>query len=184
MLASEAWVPLAEVARAHGVAGELRVRPYNQDSTLLLELERVLVRRRIEDGGQDAGVEMFVEGARWANGAILMKLRSVDDRDAAEGLRAAVVCARRGDFPDADEGEFYACDVEGARVVVEGPDGPARDLGFVRELRTYPSTAVLVVEAGDGGPPWEIPLVEAFVRRVDVDANLVTLATVEGLERG
>ena len=179
MLASEAWVPLAEVARAHGVVGELRVRPYNQDSNLLLEQRRVLVRRSGE-----AGTEMIVEGARWANGAILMKLESVDDRDAAEQLRTAIVCVRRGDFPDAGEGEFYACDVEGARVVVEAPEGQPRDFGFVRELRTYPSTAVLVVDAGDGGPPWEVPLVESFVRRVDVGANLVTLATVEGLERG
>ncbi len=44
MLAAGAWVPLAEVARPHGVRGELRLRPYNGDSDLLLGLDEVLVR--------------------------------------------------------------------------------------------------------------------------------------------
>ncbi len=44
MLAPDAWVPLAEVARPHGVRGELRLRPYNQDSDVLLDLDEVAVR--------------------------------------------------------------------------------------------------------------------------------------------
>ena len=31
-LAAEAWVPLAEIARPHGVRGELRLRLFNRDS--------------------------------------------------------------------------------------------------------------------------------------------------------
>jgi 16S rRNA processing protein RimM len=168
-------VPLAEVMRPHGVRGEVRLRPFNRDSDLLLDVEEVLVRFR--EGDEQ---EVSVDGARRANDAILMKLHSVDDRDRAEELRGAFLCVRRESFPPAGEGEFYACDLEGARVVVEG-DGA--ELGRVSELRTYPSVDVLVVTAADGGKPWEVPLVEAFVRSVDTAAGLVTLATVEGLER-
>src|ERR1019366_6319010 len=44
MLAPDAWVPLAEVMRPHGVQGELRLRLFNKDSDLLLGLDEVLVR--------------------------------------------------------------------------------------------------------------------------------------------
>jgi len=174
-LAAEAWVPLAEVARPHGVRGELRLRLFNRDSDLLLELDEVLV--RLPDGEEH---EVSVESARRANDAILMRLFSVDDRDRAEGLRGAVVCARRRDFPPLEDGEFYACDVEGARVVLEGAEG---EVGRVRTLRTYPTTHVLVVDAADGGRPWEVPLVHEVVRAVDVAAGVVTLATLAGVER-
>jgi ribosomal 30S subunit maturation factor RimM len=53
----------------------------------------------------------------------------------------------------------------------------------VTELKTYPTVDVLVVTAGDGGRPWEVPLVEAVVQKVDLDAGEVTLATLEGVER-
>ena len=158
--------------------GELRLRLFNRDSDLLLELDEVLV--RMPDGEEH---EVSVESARRANDAILMRLFSVDGRDSAEALRGAVVCARRRDFPPLDEGEFYACDVEGARVVLEGAEGAQSEVGRVRTLRTYPTTHVLVVDAADGGRPWEVPLVSEVVRAVDVASGVVTLATLTGVER-
>jgi 16S rRNA processing protein RimM len=175
MLAGDAWVPLAEVARPHGVRGELRVRPFNRDSDLLLELDEVLV--RFPDGEQQ---EVSIDGARRANEAILLKLHSVDDRDQAIELRGALLCGRRGDFPPLEAGEFYACDVEGARVVAGADE---RELGRVVELRSYPSVDVLVVSASDGGRPWEVPLVETIVQRVDAEGGIVVLQTLEGVER-
>jgi 16S rRNA processing protein RimM len=175
MLAPDAWVPLAQVARPHGVRGELRCSPFNRDSDLLLELDEVLV--RFPEGDEQ---EVSVDAARRANDAILLKLHSVDDRDRAAELRGALVCARRGEFPPLEPGEFYACDIEGARVVAEDPE---RELGRVMELRTYPSVDVLIVAAADGGRPWEVPLVEAIVQRVDVASGIVVLSSFDGLER-
>ncbi|HEX8796437.1 MAG TPA: ribosome maturation factor RimM [Polyangiaceae bacterium] len=175
MLSPEAWVPLGEVARPHGVRGEVRVQSYNRDSDLLLELDEVLV--RFPEGDEQ---EVSVDGARRANDAILVKLHAVDDRDKAAELRGAKLCARRGDFPALEPGEFYACDVEGARVV--GPTG--EEMGHVTELKAYPTVDVLVVKATDGGRPWEVPLVDAVVAAVDLGAATVTLASLEGVERG
>ena len=180
MLAADVWVPLAEIARAHGVRGEVRLRPFNRDSDLLFQLDEVLVRRR--DGKEHA---MHVEWARPANDAVLMKLSSLSDRDGAIELRGALVCARRGSFPPLGDGEFYACDVEGASVVVEEDSrGSPREIGRVRVLESGPSADVLVVDALDGGQPWQVPLVSHVVRSVDVSHGVVTLVTLEGVERG
>jgi 16S rRNA processing protein RimM len=157
------------------VRGEVRVQPYNRDSDLLLELEEVLV--RFPEGDEQ---EVSVDTARRTNDAILVKLHSVDDRDRAAELRGAKLCARRGNFPALAPGEFYACDVEGARVVT--PTG--EELGRVTELRRYPTVDVLVVKATDGGRPWEVPLVDAVVAAIELDAGTVRLATLEGVERG
>ncbi len=178
MLADDAWVPLAEVARPHGVRGELRLRLYNRDSDLLLEQDEVLI--RFADGEEQ---EVSVDGARRADDAILLKLFSVDDRNRAEELRGAVVCVRRGAFPAPLPGEFYACDVEGARVFVEQDGAAPRELGRVTAMRAYPANDVLEVAAADGGRPWEVPLVDAVVRSVDVAEGVVTLVTMEGVER-
>jgi 16S rRNA processing protein RimM len=177
VLADDAWVPLAEIARPHGVRGELRLRLYNSDSDLLMDQDEVLL--RFPEGDEQ---EVSVDNARRADDAILMKLHSVDGRDRAEELRGVVVCIRRGAFPPAEPGEFYACDIEGARVVVE-EDGETRELGKVTAMHPYPSMDILVVAAADGGRAWEVPLVEAVVRSVDIEAGLVTVFTMVGVER-
>lgn len=170
---ADAWVPLAEIARPHGVRGEVRLRLFNRASDTLLEQEEVLV--RLPDGEEH---EVSVEKARRADDAILMKLYSVDDRDRADDLRGALVCVRRRDFPPLEEGEFYAVDVVGAEVRVDG----AR-IGTVKEIVTYPSVEAVLVGADDGAGDWEVPLTEAFVERVDVPSKRVDLVTLEGLER-
>jgi 16S rRNA processing protein RimM len=176
--APDDWVPLAVVGRPHGVRGEVRAHPFDRDSDLLLELDEVLV-RFVEGERKGEEHEVSIDGARGTNDAILVKLHAVDDRNAAEELRGAQLCVKRRDFPPIDEGEFYACDVVGARVVAE-VEGRDEEIGVLKELMTYPSVDVFLVEGVRGR--WEVPVVEAYVASVDVEAGLVRLRTLEGLE--
>lgn len=166
------WVPLAEIARPHGVRGELRLKLYNKDSDTLLAQDEVLV--RLPDGAEH---EVSVDTARRADDAILMKLHSVDDRDRAEELRGAVLCVRRRDFPPLAEGEFYEVDVVGAEARLEG-----RRIGEVVGILAYPSVSAVRIRDEEGGF-WEVPLVDAFVARVSPAEKLVELVTLEGVER-
>ncbi|MBX3189388.1 MAG: 16S rRNA processing protein RimM [Labilithrix sp.] len=169
----EQWVPLAEVARPHGVRGELRLRLFNKAGDTLLGQDEVLV--RMPDGEEH---EVSVERARRADDAILMKLYSVDDRDRAEDLRGALVCVQRKEFPDPEPGEFYAVDVVGAEVRLRG-----ERVGSVAEIVTYPSVEVMLVHADDGEGDWEVPLTEIYIAKVDVESKLVELHTLDDVER-
>jgi 16S rRNA processing protein RimM len=162
------FVPLAEVARPHGVRGEVRLRLFNADSDMLLDRDEVIV--QMPDGKQR---EASVDGARRADKTILLKLRLVDDRDRAEQLRGAMVGVRRCDLPALDEGEMYACDVEGAEVKL----GAAR-VGVVERLEEYPTSCILVVRMDDGTSV-DVPFIHALIKDVDVEAHVVTLHALE-----
>ena len=164
-------VPLAEVARPHGVAGELRLKVYNPASDLLLR--RPPVTLRLPDGSTR---EARIAAARPVDKAILIRLDGVTDRNAAETLRGAEVCVPRASLPPPEEGEFYAWDVEGASAVLTSGE----PVGKVVELISYPTCDVLVVERPDG-ERIEVPLVAAYVARVDAAAGVVEIHTLEGL---
>ena len=174
MVSPDEWIPLAEVARPHGVRGELRLKLFNKDSDVLLQQDEVLV--RLADGESH---EVSVDTARRADDAILMKLFSVDDRDRADELRGALICAKREAFPPLGDGEFYVCDAKGAQVVT--CDGVA--VGTVKDVQNYPTVDALVVKAADGGKDWEIPLVDVFIASIDLGAGEIALRTLEGLDR-
>lgn len=164
------YVPLAAVARPHGIQGELRLKLYNDESDLLLA--KPAIRLRME-GGEER--EVRITTVRAANKALLVRFEGVSDRDAAEALRGAELCVPRDSFPPLDAGEFYACDVEGALAVLPGGE----EIGRVVELRSYPTCSVLVVSRASGD--LEIPLVDAYVTEVDVDAGVVRVGTLDGL---
>jgi 16S rRNA processing protein RimM len=173
MIDLDAWVALAEIARPHGVRGEVRLKLFNRASNVLLERDEVLV--RMPDGEEH---EVSVDRARRADDAILMKLYSVDDRDRADELRGALVCVRRRDFPEADEGEFYTIDVIGAEARMNG-----EPLGVVVDVAQYPTLEGLVVRAADGQGDWEIPLTETYIGKVDLEGRVVEVLTLDELER-
>jgi len=165
-------VPLAEVARPHGIAGELRLKVYNLDSDLLLRRPPVLL--RLSDGTER---QATFSAAREVDKALLVRVVGVDDRNAAEALRGAQVCVPRASLPPPAEGEFYAWDLEGAQAVLTSGE----TVGRVTELASYPTCDVLIVER-EGGQRLEVPLVEAYVARIDADCGVVELVTVEGLD--
>ena len=164
------WVALAEVARPHGVRGEVRLNLFNAESDLLLEMDEVLV--RLPDGKEH---EVSIDHARRADKTILLKLHSVDDRDRAEEIRGATICVPREKFPPLEDGEFYACDVEGAEVKLQN----AR-IGVVERLAEYPTTHALVVKKDDGASI-EVPLTEAYVEKIDTEGRVVVLKSIEDL---
>lgn len=164
------WIPLAEIARPHGVVGELRLRLFNADSDLLLEVDEVLL--RLKTGEEH---EVSVDRARRADDAILMRLHSVNDRNRADELRGALVCVRRADFPPLEEDEFYVGDVIGAEVLLA--DAP---FGVVKDYRNYPSVDVFVVDTEAG--VYEVPNREGYVLWIDVPGRQIALESIEGLE--
>ena len=169
----DAWVPLAEIARPHGVRGEVRLKLFNTASDVLLEQDEVLV--RLVSGEEH---EVSVEAARRADDAILMKLYSVDDRDRADELRGARICVRRRDFPPLEEGEFYTVDIIGAEARMGG-----ERLGEVTEILSYPTLEAILVRPDDGKGLWEIPLNETYVGAIDTAARTVEVLTLDELER-
>jgi 16S rRNA processing protein RimM len=157
-------IAVGYVARAHGVRGELRVHTHDPDSTTLFDVERVFI----------GGVEREVQSARpAAQGAVLLVVTGVEDRDAAEALKGQAVEVRREDVPLA-EGEFLVADLRGCAVFDEG--GAA--LGEIVELLHGPQD-LLVIHGDDGERI--LPLVAELVVSVDVAARRVVVVLPEDL---
>lgn len=170
-MTSRRLIPVAEVARAHGIQGEVRLKIYHEGSDLLAH--RPTLRLRMPDGEERSAQ---IASLRDANKAALARFVGVADRTSAEALRGAVLLVPRDEFPPLEEGEFYACDIEGARAVL--PSG--EEVGRVEGLAEYPTCDVLIIDRGDRGR-LEVPLLEQFVEAVDASAGVIRLLTIEGL---
>jgi 16S rRNA processing protein RimM len=169
-------IELGRVSRPHGLRGEIEVRLYWPESTALLEAETVVLSPPGATGAEGAQRICRVRYARATPKGVLLCLHEVADRDAAEALKGWAVSLERTVMPPLEPGEYYLCDTVGADVL--GPDGTR--IGKVGALRLYPSVDALLIEREDGGQA-EQPLVEHFVREVDVVQKRIVLASLEGL---
>jgi 16S rRNA processing protein RimM len=164
-------VELAAVVRAHGLRGELLLKPFNPESELLKEVTRVVLKLR--EGGQR---EFTVTRGHIHGNNVILGLAEVRDRDAAEALRGSVVCVRREDFPELAEDEHYLVDLVG----LEARDADGKIVGRVADVIVYPSVSCLLVENEDGQT--EVPHTERYVGAVDMESRVITLAHLDELD--
>jgi 16S rRNA processing protein RimM len=153
------------VARAHGVRGELRVHLHAADSTALDDARELTI----------GGRAFRVTGRRAVQGAWLLTVEGVADKDAADALAGQAVEVDRADIA-LDEGEFLVADLPGCQAF--SPDGAA--LGRVHRVQHGPQD-LLVLRDDDARVERLVPLVGEFLVEVDIAGKRIVLELPEGL---
>ncbi|MFT3922597.1 MAG: ribosome maturation factor RimM [Myxococcales bacterium] len=164
-------VELAAVVRAHGLRGELSLKPFNPESELLRELEQIVLKQ--PDGTTRS---YAVRGARGHADQLILALEGVTDRNTSEALRGSLVCVPRSALPEPEEGEVYLVDLVG----LEARDAQGAAFGRVEDIVQYPSIACLLVK-GEGGA-WEVPDTERYLVEIDVEAGFVVVDHLDELD--
>lgn len=163
------YVALGAVTRPHGIRGELKVKVFNPDSSLLASQRTV--RMVMPD---DSVREVTVRQRREVPGGLIVRLEGVDDRDAAEALRGARFEVSRSELGPTEEGEYFVVDLVGCRAMVGD-----ETIGEVVDVIEYPTCEALVIQRPDGRV--EIPMLEVYVGEVDVAGRRIEIKSLEGL---
>jgi 16S rRNA processing protein RimM len=163
-------IRIGRVVKAHGLTGELEIRPDWPESTGLLEASQVVLEGA--DGERETHV---VTRSRQTPKGVLMLLAGITDRTAAEARRGYTVNVPRTALPSLEEGEYYLCDLVGLEVL--GGEG---SLGRVVEVQMYPSVDAIVIESVTGERS-EQPLLDEWVDEVDLKSGRILLKSLGGL---
>ena len=129
-------IPLAAVAGAHGIKGEVRLKLFSDSSESLALHSKLFV------GGEPRRLLAVRDGGKFA----VARFEGVTDRTAAEALRGSLVEVDRDDLPPLEEGEYYHADLIGLPCV----DREGRALGSVIAVENFGAGDLLEVETPDG----------------------------------
>ena len=161
-MAPEALIALGEIVNTHATHGELRVRLFNPDSTVLTRGSTVVLRR---DGEQQ---QRRIVTLRPHKHFLLLTFEGCDSMNAAQTLIGCEVCVREDELPPAGPDEVYHYQLLGMTVVTTG----GTEIGVVTEVIPIGSSDVCVVRAGT--QEHLIPLIADVVRHVDhADKRLI-----------
>lgn len=163
-------VAIAKIARPRGIRGEVIADLLTDFPERFEGLKAVTA--VLPDGERR---ELEIDGLRFQNGRILLKLAGIDSIETAESLRDAEICIAESDAVELEDGEFYDWQLEGC--VVETAEG--KSLGKVREVMRTGGTDILVVTSGE--KEYLIPFAEAICTDVDIEKKIVRVDPPEGL---
>jgi len=168
------FLDVGRVTGLHGVRGKIKVAAFSGDPSGVLAAKTL----RLSGGRGTApgrASDYEVVTAQRAGGCAVFALSGIDTVEAAEALVKAVVSVRHDELPPLPEDEFYWVDAVGCLVV----DESGAPLGEVVAVEPGAAYDFLVVRR-PGGEDGYLPVVEAFLREVDMAARRIVASPPEG----
>ncbi|MDY7231591.1 ribosome maturation factor RimM [Hyalangium rubrum] len=165
---------LGYVARAHGIRGEVAVRPFDPGSETLDAVERVRVRTK---SGEER--DLKIESVRPTPKEDIIAFEGVKGREASEALVGSTVFVYREDLEPPAEGEYFQGDLVGLSAV----DEAGQELGKVVEVWATGEVPNLVIRA-PGKPELVVPFADDFVPSVDMPGGKIVIRPPEFLDAG
>jgi len=159
------WIPVGRVTRTHGLKGELKFFPADQDDLVVQNDQQIRL-----------GETTFkIKSVRGVKSPFIVKFEGVDSIEAAQSLSGQEVLVAKEDFESLPEGEYYRFEIEGLKAF----DDTGKYYGVIEEIIATGSNDVYVVR-GDG-KEWLVPMIDSVVQNIDLEEGKLVFHCVEGL---
>lgn len=158
------------ITTTHGVRGEVKVFPTTDDARRFDDCDEVILVTKKEQ------MTLHVERVRYFKNLVIVKFKEFNDINQVEGFRKCDIMVTREHAVPLEEGEFFLCDIIGAKVVEED-DTP---IGTVTDVMETGANDVFVIQTEDGKEVL-FPSIPECIRKVDVENQVVVAHIMPGL---
>ena len=159
------WIPVGRVTRTHGLKGELKFFPADQDDLVVQKDQQIRL-----------GETTFkIKSVRGVKSPFIVKFEGVDSIEAAQSLSGQEVLVAKEDFESLPEGEYYRFEIEGLKAF----DDTGKYYGVIEEIIATGSNDVYVVRWD--GKEWLVPMIDSVVQNIDLEEGKLIFHCVEGL---
>ena len=165
--APENKVLMAVIGAAHGIRGEVRVKPFGDDPLSFTDYGVL----ETADGSR----RFTVSKARVQKTVVVTKFKEIGDRNAAEALNGLELYIPRDRLPETEEDEFYHSDLIGMDAV----DADGNPVGKVVMVQNFGAGDLLELRPARGRS-FYIPFTRDFVPEISMADRRVVTAIPDG----
>ncbi|MBR0126909.1 MAG: 16S rRNA processing protein RimM [Firmicutes bacterium] len=160
-------ISIGKITSAVGLKGEVKVYNYSDSADIYRSTEAIYV-----------GDELLqIQNVRMQKNMVILKLKGIDDRNAAEKARGRELFITEADLPELPEGQFYVRDLIGM-TVIDAENG--NEIGEVRDVIQNTAQDIFDVKTSEGKQVL-IPKVPEFIIDIDAETRTIKVKLIEGL---
>lgn len=159
------FLAIGRILASWGLKGEVKVQVVTDFPESFAAQSQVYLDGRL----------MVIERSQHHNKHLIVKLATIDDREAADRLRGCDLEIPLSQARPLAEGEYYPLQLIGLKVETTEGD----DLGQVVDILATGSNDVYVVRGGRGDTL--IPAIEDVIQSIDLKNGVIIIQAIEGL---
>ncbi len=154
-------VLMARIGAAHGIRGEVRVKPFGDDPLSFTDYGVLTTRD---------GKSFEVDKARVQKTVVITKFKEIRDRNQAEELNGVELFIDRDQLPAPEDDEFYYSDLNGLSVLDRAGDL----LGKIVAVQDFGAGDLLEIRP-KRGRTFYVPFTREFVPEISLEEGRVLL---------
>lgn len=155
-LREKGLINVGKILKPQGIRGEVKILPITDDISRFESLDYLIVK----------GQAMPVLSLRIAEDYVYVRLKGIDDRNAAELLREEYVAVERKDAVKLEEGRHFIVDLLGCKIVTDG-----KEIGELCDILQNTRTDVYVVKTNNDEIMF--PIVPGLIINTDTKGGVI-----------
>ncbi len=163
-------IKIGKIVNAVALRGEVKVYHYSDYKERFEEIDNIL----LEHKGKYE--EYSIEGTRYQNEMVILKLKGVSDRNAAEALKERDIYITEADLRELPEDTFYVRDLIGCKALNAETGG---EIGEITDVLQNSAQDIYKIKLPNGKEAL-IPVVSEFVKEVDIEKKIVKIKLIPG----
>ncbi len=167
----EDMLRIGVVTTTHGIHGEVKVFPTTDDVKRFKKCDEVVL------VGKNKKMVLHVESAKFFKNIVIVKFKEFDNINDVEGFRKYDLMVTRENALPLKEGEYYLCDVIGAKVEND-EDGTV--IGEVIDVIETGANNVFSIRTEEGKEVL-FPVIPDCIKKVDTKQGVVVAHIMKGL---
>lgn len=193
-------IKIGKIVNAVALRGEVKVYHYSDYKERFEELDEILVERNAAK--KHADEKYSIEGVRYQKNMVILKLKGVDDRNAAEALKDCDIFITEADLRELPEDTFYVRDLIGCKVInvrgirnadradsdrtggsSERNETEEEEIGIITDVLQNSAQDIYQIKTA-AGKEVLIPAVAEFVKEINIGEKTVRVSLIPGFVEG
>ena len=172
----EQFLRIGVLTRPHGVHGEAKVFPTTDYPERFEEVTEVVIKTKHGD------IRTGIDGVRYYKNLAIVKFTCFQNPEEIQGLAGSDIMISRDQAQPLEEGEYYIADLLGCRVIADEDSDTfaGQELGVVKDVLQTGANDVYVVKTPSGSELL-LPVIPDCIRKVDIEAGVITVNLLKGL---
>lgn len=159
---------MGKIVNSHGIKGEVKIYPYTDDLYKFEEFEYLLI--------EGEGEKKFeVESSRVHKNMVLLKFKAFNDINEITRFKEKNIYIYRDDADDDGEGH-YVVDLIGCTIF----DEHHIEIGILEDVLQNTAQDLYMIKQPNG-KVFYLPVVDEFVKQIDIDKREIVVHIIEGL---
>ncbi len=176
-------VKVGKITGPHGLDGRVQFIIFSKDYSWVKKIDQIQLQSPTEDyrpknssRSHHFSKDFFVEGISSRNNSAIMRLSEIRNRTQAEELAGLEIFVREDLFVSQDSEKPFLREILNFKI----HDLQNVEIGTVVGFSTNSAQDILVVQGQDANI-FEIPFVDAFVKKLDRETKQIVMDLPEGL---